>query len=58
MQPEVATPPEVTQRKDFRFFTPTEEEVKHIVLEKLVITLDAQRFVDFYECKGLDGWKK
>ena len=52
VQPEVATPPELTpKKKTSRFLPPTEEEVKQYCLEN-GYTLDAQRFVDFYECKG------
>lgn len=52
VQPEVATPPESTpKKKTSRFLPPTEEEVKQYCLESGYI-LDAQRFVDFYECKG------
>ena len=52
VQPEVATPPESTpQKKTSRFIPPTEEEVKQYCLEN-GYTLDTQRFVDFYECKG------
>ena len=52
MQPEVATPPELPpKKKTSRFLPPTEEEVKQYCLEN-GYTLDAQRFVDFYECKG------
>lgn len=51
VQPEVATPPELTpKKKTSRFLPPTEEEVKQYCLEN-GYTLDAQRFVDFYECK-------
>lgn len=52
VQQEVATPPELTpKKKTSRFLPPTEEEVKQYCLEN-GYTLDAQRFVDFYECKG------
>lgn len=52
VQPETATPPEATpKKKTSRFLPPTEEEVKQYCLEN-GYTLDAQRFVDFYECKG------
>ena len=52
VQPEVATPPEPTpKKKTSRFIPPTEAEVKQYCLEN-GYTLDAQRFVDFYECKG------
>ena len=52
VQPEAATPPEATpKKKTSRFLPPTEEEVKQYCLEN-GYTLDAQRFVDFYECKG------
>lgn len=52
VQPEVDTPPESTpKKKTSRFIPPTEEEVKQYCLESGYV-LDAQRFVDFYECKG------
>ena len=52
VQPEVDTTPKSTPKeKRTRFVAPTEEEVRQYCLEK-DYTLDAQRFVDFYECKG------
>lgn len=53
VQPEVDTiPPEVAKKKKTsRFVPPTVEEVKQYCQENGYI-LDAQRFVDFYECKG------
>lgn len=52
VQPEVDTPPEATRKKKTsRFVPPTVEEVKQYCQENSYI-LDAQRFVDFYECKG------
>lgn len=52
VQPEVDTTPKSTPKeKSARFIPPTEEEVSQYCLEK-GYTLDAQRFVDFYECKG------
>ena len=52
VQPEVDTTPKSTPKeKRTRFVAPTEEEVRQYCLEK-GYTLDAQRFVDFYECKG------
>lgn len=52
VQPEVDIPPEATQKKKAsRFVPPTVEEVRQYCQEN-DYTLDSQRFVDFYECKG------
>ena len=52
VQPEVDTTTKSTPKeKRARFIPPTEEEVNQYCLEKGYM-LDAQRFVDFYECKG------
>ena len=48
----VDTPSKAIQKKKTsRFVPPTVEEVKQYCLENSY-TLDAHRFVDFYECKG------
>ena len=52
VQPEVDTPSKAIQKKKTsRFVPPTVEEVRQYCLENSY-TLDAHRFVDFYECKG------
>lgn len=52
VQSEIDIPPaQATKKKLSRFIPPTMEEVKQYCLEN-GYTLDAQRFVDFYECKG------
>lgn len=52
VQPEVDTQPQPPKKKQTtRFVPPTVEEVKQYCIENNY-SLDAQRFVDFYECKG------
>lgn len=51
-QPEVITSLRPDKKKEIkRFIPPTVEEVEQYCLENSYI-LDAERFVDFYECKG------
>ena len=52
VQQEVDTQPQPPKKKQTtRFVPPTAEEVKQYCIENNY-SLDAQRFVDFYECKG------
>lgn len=51
-QPEVVTSPRPAKKKEIKhFIPPTVEDVKQYCLENNYV-LDAERFVDFYECKG------